>query len=323
MRYGYVIDKINKAEMQNTPFKHIEINDLFSPQDFAEIISCPEIAVAEARDDERLFQNLFAAGYRIIPFPGTVENYRRYIRWHRRKKLSHEVNTTCEGFGVVLRLMEQRSAAMTEIDSLLTSAEFVEAIAQRFDVDPRDCKYDAGLQKYLDGYEISPHPDVRRKALTFMVNVNPNPHSENEAHHTHYLIFRRERDYVREFWRSNPSVDTCWVPWDWCESAKQQIKNNSIVIFAPQSDTLHGIKADYEHHQYQRTQLYGNLWYTDRRCEMRPQWEQLDLLADNKPAAQLSPLTTALANVVPWRVRSAWMRFSKGTRGSTHAKRSL
>ena len=36
-------------------------------------------------------------------------------------------------------------------------------------------------------------------------------------------------------------------------------KNNSIVLFKPDIDTLHAIKLDYNHNKFQRTQLYGNL----------------------------------------------------------------
>ena len=39
----------------------------------------------------------------------------------------------------------------------------------------------------------------------------------------------------------------------------QQSINNSIVLFAPNIDTLHAIKMQYDHNKFQRTQLYGNL----------------------------------------------------------------
>jgi hypothetical protein len=42
---------------------------------------------------------------------------------------------------------------------------------------------------------------------------------------------------------------------------KQQTENNSIVIFSPRWDTMHAIRAHYDHLVTQRTQFYGNLWY--------------------------------------------------------------
>ena len=41
-----------------------------------------------------------------------------------------------------------------------------------------------------------------------------------------------------------------------CETVKKQCRNNSIVIFAPNDDTLHAVKADYNHLKYQRTALW-------------------------------------------------------------------
>ena len=141
----------------------------------------------------------------------------------------------------------------------------------------RLCISDGGIQKYLDGYEISPHPDTRKKAATFMVNINPSIESEENNHHTHYLKLKRSYAYVDEFWGGNENIDRAWVPWTWAETIKQQRKNNSIVLFSPSNDTLHGVKASYNHLETQRTQLYGNLWYKESKVDKALEWEQLDL----------------------------------------------
>ena len=44
---------------------------------------------------------------------------------------------------------------------------------EKFGIEYQNCNIDGGIQKYLDGYELSPHPDIRLKAATFMVNINP------------------------------------------------------------------------------------------------------------------------------------------------------
>jgi hypothetical protein len=146
-------------------------------------------------------------------------------------------------------------------------------LAKKFGIDMDDVFYDAGIQKYLDGYEISPHPDIRKKALTYMVNINPGDKSERSGHHTHYLTFKDAYKYVEAYWKGNPNKDRCWVPWDWCETKKIQTENNSIVIFSPDNNTMHGVKAVYDHLAYQRTQLYGNLWYHEIRTDGMPSWE--------------------------------------------------
>ena len=50
-------------------------------------------------------------------------------------------------------------------------------------------------------------------------------------------------------------------------------KNNSITIFAPDNDTIHSVKAQYEHLKYQRTQFYGNLWFNEKPLPFKPCWE--------------------------------------------------
>ena len=71
------------------------------------------------------------------------------------------------------------------------SKSFIDALLSKFNISGVDIEYDAGIQKYLDGYEISPHPDIRRKLLTFMVNINPSNSSESNNHHTHIQSFKK------------------------------------------------------------------------------------------------------------------------------------
>jgi hypothetical protein len=51
------------------------------------------------------------------------------------------------------------------------------------------------------------------------------------------------------------------VPWDWCTTKIKTNTNNSIVLFSPSNESLHAVKLDYNHLNFQRTQIYGNLWY--------------------------------------------------------------
>lgn len=275
MDFSYVIDKIDSASIEEVPFRHLVIDELFSAEHFDAIIHSPDIRLKPSASDAELFQQLFDCQYRIIDFPGSTGDHMEYMRWHKDKQSNHLTNTSCEGFGVVMRLVEPQSDLVRELQAFLQSDEFVGCIARKFDVDPGQCKYDAGIQKYLDGYEISPHPDIRLKALTYMVNINPGANSEAEEHHTSYLRFKPEWQYVETYWRGNPKMDRGWVPWDWCEIEKQQRANNSLVIFSPADDTLHAVKADYDHLDQQRTQLYGNLWYMQPTTETTPRWEDL------------------------------------------------
>ena len=221
-----------------------------------------------------LFQKLFESGYKIIDFPGCIIDKDKYLDWHKQKHAQRrQNNSACEGFGITLRLTQAVSPIIAELMEFLGSSEFQSVLAEKFSIRLDDVFYDAGIQKYLDGYEISPHPDIRKKALTYMVNINPYPGSSEQDHHTHYLKFREQYKYVRAYWEGNLTLDRCWVPWDWCEIEKTQRENNSIVVFSPSNETMHGVKARYNHLVGQRTQLYGNLWYHKSNTVGAPEWE--------------------------------------------------
>ena len=264
--FDYLIGKIEEASFVETPFRHLEINDFLSDTHFAQIIGAPEIALGRATSDRELCDSLLDAGYEPIKFPGCTTSIERYLQW-RDGTGSYENVDTCEGFGIAFRLTRTSSALITTLNEFLASERFLRALAAKFAIDRSTVFPDVGIQKYLDGYEISPHPDIRKKALTFMVNINPAVESEHLNFHTHYLKFIDEKRYVQEFWRHNPAYDRSWVPWSWCETVKQQTANNSIVIFSPGYSSMHAVRADYDHLMTQRTQLYGNLWYGERHSD--------------------------------------------------------
>lgn len=283
--FDYLIDKISNADFSSEPFSHLYIDHFFSNEHFSKITSSIDIDIGDAHSDQELIDKMQASGWKIIKFPGCTTDIEKYIEWrHTRSDQRH--HTATEGFGMAARLYEPRSEFIAALDQFMTSKPFYECIAEKLGISIDRCRFDGGIQKYLDGYEISPHPDVRRKAATFMVNINPSSKSENELHHTHYLKLKAERQYIKSFWEGNPQIDRCWLPWDWTETKSIQSRNNSIVIFAPSNNTLHGVKANYDHLRYQRTQLYGNLWYED--CPNLPhmEWENLDLLKNvDEPTA--------------------------------------
>ena len=276
--FDYLCEKITNADFQYKPFKHIEINNFFTNTDFKNIIEDNQINFPKFESDEKLINFLENENYKSIQFPGCITNSKDYINWHTNKKgINYNVNTT-EGFGMTYRLMKPNSVILNNLINFFDSNIFKKAIADKFSINLQDVTFDQGIQKYLDGYEISPHPDIRLKALTYMININPNKDSENLVHHTHYMKFKKEFKYVEEYWKGNNKSDRCWVPWSWCETEKIQKINNSMVIFAPDNNTLHAVKTNYSHLDYQRTQIYGNFWWNKsldkiQQIKSQPKWE--------------------------------------------------
>lgn len=274
MSFDYLLSKIAEAKFETEPFRHVYVRNFFDASDFAEIVKAPEILVPAAESDEQVFQALFDRGYKIINFPGCITDKDVYKKWHKEKKVeSSRTHSACEGFGITLRLVKPASPTITELFNFMNSDRFQDALAAKFGIRQSDVRYDTGIQKYLDGYEISPHPDVRAKALTYMININPGSDSETRDHHTHYLRFREEFKYIQAYWDGHPNQDRFWVPWDWCDSVKTQSENNSLVIFAPDNASMHGVRASYSHLAYQRTQMYGNFWYKENKWGAMPKWE--------------------------------------------------
>lgn len=273
-KFDYLIEKIAKAEFQTEPFKHLYIENFFDEEDFKKITASSEISLGACQSDDDLFSRLFENNYKVISFPGCTTDYKEYIKKHSRG-MSLKSHTACESAGVVVRLYPE-DRFLAGINKFFQSDKFSRAVAEKFEINLDSCTVDGGIQKYLDGYEISPHPDVRKKAATFMVNINPHAGSESLNHHTHYLKLKSEYTYIREFWEQTPKAERQWVPWEWCETEFLQTKNNSVVLFSPANDTMHGVKAQYDHLQTQRTQTYGNLWYRETNTTYAPCWERLE-----------------------------------------------
>ena len=273
--FHYIIQKINDAQISEDPFPHIYIENFFDSKDFSRIINSDGINTKDYKDNDELFNSLFNLGYKIIDFPGCINNVKEYNSWHDKKYSSKKLHSACEGFGMTLRLLEPQSSILKNLKLFIESNDFNKALASKFNIDIDKVYSDNGLQKYLDGYEISPHPDIRKKALTYMININPHSNSEDLDHHTHYLQFKKEYKYIQEFWESNTQYDRCWVPWDWAETFFIQNKNNSLVMFSPADQTIHAVKASYNHLIGQRTQIYGNLWFIDSPNTKELNWEDM------------------------------------------------
>ena len=105
-----------------------------------------------------------------------------------------------------------------------------------------------------------PHQDAQ--------DDHQNNHQECQDHpqndHQDSPPAKKEYEYIYDIWENETNRDRSWVPWDWCETVKTIKTNNTIVVFPPTHKTLHAVKLDYPHNDFQRTQIYGNLMYTSR-----------------------------------------------------------
>lgn len=296
--YDYLLDKVAEAQISTDPFPHVSVENFLAETDFKELVTSAEIDLPPATTNASLFASLDAAGYQAIEFPGCTKSRTEYIAWLEEAVRPRDTHAACEGKGMALRCSKPSSREVKALDAFFRSDDFRKLLLAKFGV-TGPVTMDCGLQKYLNGYEISPHPDIRQKALTWMFNANPGEDSECSDFHTNYMTFADEWDFVRRFWQEQPAAETCWVPWDWCRTQKRQTANNSLVIFAPRYDTLHAVRARYDHLPSQRTQFYGNLWYPPAARRFRPTFKDfadgVPPTLDTLPKATRGELLTAAA----------------------------
>jgi len=268
--FNYIIEKIRNAPIIHKPFPHLEIENFLKPEHLEIVLSDNQIHFKPQINTKVLIDTLHSKGYQLKSFPGCHNSVDHYLatldKGHCIAESPEEKINLIEGKGVTFRLYEYKNQFIRRLINFMNGPKFHNALREKFHIS-RSTKIISAIQKYLTNYEISPHPDIRSKALTYLLNINYDDEMEHQNIHTHLLEFKSTYEPVYEFWRTEKHFDRCWVPWSWCESRKIISKNNTLIIFRPNHDTLHAVKLDYDHTKKQRTQIYGNLMYSQGTCE--------------------------------------------------------
>lgn len=244
-------------------------------------MSLDQIKLKDCKNLRELIDELHTKNFEPIVFPGSITSEKEYIKFSEngdfnRRLIKGYGKKVIEGYGITYRLKKYHSDFLAELMDFFESNELKNCLLKKFDIH-LPTTYEGGVQKNLKGYEISPHPDTSRKALTWMVNIyTDNDDVSDKEQHTHLCRFKNKYSYIYDVWK-NSDVDPVWVPWDWAETVKKTNLNNSIIIFKPSHETLHAVKVSEEHLVHQRNQIYGNLWYERSQKLGRLPWERLDL----------------------------------------------
>lgn len=278
-QFKYIIDKINDTSFCTHPFKYLYIEDLFSKEHFEIITQHSQINIPPVDNTEKLIDVIQQNKYSPVKFPGCTTSIKKYLQWYNSPKEKRYQDNLLEGFGISFRMHTYESKFIKELIAFLNGNLFQTTLKNKFELAGENT-IETAIQKYMSGYEISPHPDIRKKCLTYMVNINTDNKADSMDLHTHFLEFKDDYKYIYDLWDKNPSMERCWVPWEWCETKILHTKNNSVVIFAPYNRSMHAVKLDYDHTKIQRTQIYGNLWYTKGRQSIKssPNWMDLEKL---------------------------------------------
>jgi len=262
--FSYLSGRIRSAEFQDDPFPHLEICPFFNEEHLKILTEHRQLLLRPFKHHRALINHLLFHGYAVQQFPGCAANVNVYMKQIKTGLWIKGTTTDTSSLGLALRLTKYKSPELKALVQYCNGDEFHEALRDKFNVAvDTETSIVSAIQKYLTGYEISPHPDVRRKCLTYMCNLHTDPRAEALDIHTKLHRFKPEFEHVSEIWEKLPRTERDWMPWNTAEPVKTLRRNNSMVMFRATNHSLHSIKLDYDHLPFQRTQLYGNLLYAN------------------------------------------------------------
>ncbi len=252
----HILRKLEEAEILNDPFPHLQIDSFLPDSLFQVLLADDQLHFTPASNTQELHDALVARDFQIQGFPGCITEIRTYLKYESSGNWPSP-KQGLGGTGLAYRLQSYRNEQLRELMAFLNSPIFETAIKNKFGI-TADTEVFSAVQKYLSKYHISPHPDIREKCVTYLLNVNKYGMEQADIH-THLLRFKSEYNWVPNWWESHQEFNTCWIPWEWCESVKQISANNCMVMFPTNNYSLHAIRLEYDHNRSQRTQIYGNL----------------------------------------------------------------
>jgi hypothetical protein len=260
--FDYIITKIQKAKLIKQPFNHYIIKNIFSDEHYAALQESGEINLKPSRDIHELVKNLLNNNYEIETFPGCVTDVNEYVNAIKSNNfvIAREKfrNGGISSFGMCFKL-KSKNKFIKKIQDFFCSKPLLDCIKKKLKVSI-PTTYNFGIQKYLSGYELSPHPDIRTKKATLMLNINHRELNNDTSVHTCLLRPKENAKKIIEFWKKNKEVERNLLRWDDCEMVETHNDTNSLLMFSPSDDSLHGVKLKYNDLKYQRTNLYANLW---------------------------------------------------------------
>ena len=283
--FSYLSQKIECSKFKKEPFDHIVVDDFFTDEHFNKITNSKQIKTRKFETHKDVVDGLIGLGYEPQPFPGCITDVDEYIKFADKKnKINRSLikgygKNVIEGYGLTMRLNRIDDDFLVKLIKYLNGDEFQGVLKSKFLIE-KEVSIETAYQKNLKHYEISPHCDTSRKALTYMINIYNNENVKDLEMHTSFLKFKKEYNYLYDFWKHS-DYDPVWIPWGWCEEVKKTNTNNSISIFRPDYNTLHAIKVNEDHFENQRNQIYGNLWYDTPVKSKSTTWEKIDLINDS------------------------------------------
>ena len=192
MEFNYIIEKIKSSKIIEYPFPHLDIENFLSKEHLELIINEKQIHFEKKTNNDEVYKELIENGWKIQDFPGCITNwndYKKYIENDKNKEFIYE--NPIENVGITFRLHNYKNIMIKNLIEFMNSNKFHETLREKFNIN-RETSIISAIQKNLSGYEISPHPDIRQKCLTYLLNINNNSEIEYLDCNTHLLEFKNE-----------------------------------------------------------------------------------------------------------------------------------
>lgn len=230
----YIIDKIKKSEIIDRPFPHIIISNLLEENDLIDILNIINIDNLHSIDKK----------YTKVQYPGA-------------KNTNDDIITRPTGTGCVYSL-KQEYYKKVKLNDILNSVEFKEALFNKLNISKNIDGWNVHqINKDLNGYEISPHPDITGKVITYQINLSNTDELNNYDLSTKFHSIKSE--YLNNIDKLKIKKNRPWGKWEWFDEGKSiPYEKNTFMAFAPSDISYHSVKLqDYPQEKYQRTMLRG------------------------------------------------------------------
>tara|TARA_Y100000389_G_scaffold204199_1_gene255502 strand:+ start:17 stop:790 length:774 start_codon:yes stop_codon:yes gene_type:complete len=231
----YIIKKIEDAEIIVKPFPHIIIPNFIEDDDLKNILDNIEI--------DNL--NEIEKKYKKVHYPGA-------------KTTNEKLINRPTGIGLVYSLKEKYSKKNIKLNTILKSEDFKLALFKKLNIPKNIDGWNIyQINKDLNGYEISPHPDITGKVITYQINLSNSVALDNYDLSTKFHIIKPQcLKFIKELSKKKTRP---WGKWDWFDKGKPiPYKQNTFMAFAPSDISYHSVKLEnYPQEKYQRTMLRG------------------------------------------------------------------
>lgn len=208
------------------------------------------LPIVATREELRL--ELFDKGWVPISYPGAIEGNR-----------GSNLLSRPTGKGLVYKLADKCAdkpdGIRTQLHNFLVGkdSQVANVLLAKFGLEVNSGWNTYEYNKDLNGYEISPHPDVSGKLVTYQLNLAKD--EKLARYNLATRLLKLKLDHYDDVTKLSKTRDRPWGLWEWFnEITSVPFVGNTFFTFAPSDNTYHAVKLqEYPENEQQRTMIRG------------------------------------------------------------------